>query len=88
MNNKIIKNEHIVWAYAERADGSGQVVMAGITDMGATYLKENPGKTLVIDSPMENGFTNVRQIFVFQAKSKDDLKAMFRAAGTVVSEVN
>lgn len=82
-----IKNEHIVWAYADREDGAGQVVMCGLTDQGLAYLKHTPGQTLVIDPP-GNGFANVTQIMVFHEKDKATLKQRFRESGKLVSEVN
>ena len=82
-----IKNEHIVWAYAEREDGKGQVVVCGLTDQGLAYLKNTPGQTLVIDPP-GNGFANVTRIVVFAEKDKETLKQRFREAGKLVSEVN
>lgn len=82
-----IKNEHIVWAYAEMPDGSGQAVFCGLTEQGLQYLKNSPGQTLVINPP-GTGFTNVKQIVVFHEKDKATLKQRFREAGVVVSEVN
>lgn len=82
-----IKNEHIVWAYAEREDGAGQVVICGLTEHGINYMKATHGQTLVINPPGK-GFTNVTQIVVFAAASKAELKAIFRQAGVTVSEVN
>lgn len=54
MTTKSLKNEHIVWAYAERKDGNGQVVIVGLTDTGLAYLRAGEGtdkKTLVINPP-------------------------------------
>ena len=82
-----IKNEHIVWAYAERADGNGQVVLCGLTDQGLQYLKNSPGQTLLVNPPA-NGFSNVTQIAIFAEKDKATLKERLRQAGTIVSEVN
>lgn len=82
-----MKNEHIVWAYAEREDDTGQVVICGLTDVGLKHLKSRAGETLVINPPGK-GFANVTQIVVFAAKDKAELKALFHAAGVVVSEVN
>lgn len=84
---RTIKNEHIVWAYAEREDGAGQVVICGLTEKGIDYMKRTHGQTLVINPP-GRGFSNVTQILVFVAESKDALKAIFREAGVPVSEVN
>lgn len=82
-----IKNEHIVWGYAERADGTGQVVIVGLTDTGIAHMKATHGQTLVINPPMHE-FANVTQILVFAAASKAELKAILRQAGVPVSEVN
>jgi hypothetical protein len=43
MNNRRIKNEHIVWAYADRTDGAGQVLVVGLTDDGLAYLTGGRG---------------------------------------------
>lgn len=82
-----IPNEHIVWAYAEREDGKGQVVIVGLTDQGLAYLKNAPGQTLLVNPP-GNGFANVTQIVVFAEKDKATLKQRFRESGVLVSEVN
>lgn len=82
-----MKNEHIVWAYADREDGSGKVVICGLTEIGIAHLKSAAGETLVINPP-GNGFANVTQIVVFAAKDKAELKALFNAAGVLVSEAH
>jgi hypothetical protein len=82
-----IKNEHIVWGYAEREDGAGQVVIVGVTDTGIAHMKATHGQTLVINPP-GTGFSNVTQIVVFAAASKAELKDILRSAGVPVSEVN
>lgn len=82
-----LKNEHIVWAYAEREDGHGQVVIVGLTDQGLKYLQNSPGQTLLVNPPA-NGFANVTQIAIFAEKDKATLKQRFREAGKLVSEVN
>ena len=82
-----IKNEHIVWAYADREDGNGQVVIVGLTDQGLQYLQSTPGQTLLVNPP-GTGFTNVTQIIVFAEKDKATLKLRFNQAGVLVSEVN
>lgn len=82
-----IKNEHIVWAYGDREDGAGQVVICGLTEQGLQYLKNTPGQTLVID-PQMKGFANVTQIVVFHEKDKATLKQRLRESGMLVSEVN
>lgn len=81
------KNEHIVWAYAEREDGEGQVVIVGLTDTGIRHMKSRHGETLII-TPPGRGFVNVTQIVVFAVASKDELKTLLKASGVPVSEVN
>jgi hypothetical protein len=83
----MIKNEHIVWAYAERDDGAGQVLLVGLTPTGVAHMKSAPGQSLVINPP-GRGFTNVTQVLVFMADSKDELKNILRGAGVPVSEVH
>lgn len=82
-----IKNEHIVWAYGDREDGKGQVVIIGLTEDGLRYLKNTPGQTLLANPP-PSGFAKVTQIVVFHEKDKATLKERFRQAGVMVSEVN
>lgn len=85
-----MKNEHIIWAYAERTDGAGQVLIIGVTDLGLAHLKAGEGaskQTLVIHPPGK-GFANVTQVVVFHEKDKAALKAKLRESGMVVSEVN
>lgn len=83
----MIKNEHLVWAYADRTDAEGQVVIIGLTETGLDYLRENPSQTLLANPPGK-GFANVTQIVVFHEKDKATLKARLRAVGVPVSEVN
>jgi hypothetical protein len=83
----MIKNEHIVWAYAEREDGKGQVLIVGLTPTGIDYMKATFGQTLVINPP-GRGFSNVTQVIVFTAASKAELKDILRQSGVTVSEVN
>jgi hypothetical protein len=85
-----MKNEHIVWAYGEREDGSGQLLIVGLTDTGLKHLQAGSGrdkKTLVINPP-GRGFANVTQVIVFHEKDKATLKQRFREANVLVSEVN
>lgn len=82
-----IKNEHIVWAYAEREDGAGQVLIIGLTEMGIEYMKKEFGQSLVINPP-GRGFSNVTQVLVFAGASKQELKDLLRKAGVVVSEAH
>jgi hypothetical protein len=85
-----MKNEHIVWAYAEREDGAGQVVILGITDAGLELLKAGTGtdKKTLLANPPGRGFANVTQIVVFHEKDKASLKERFRQAGVPISEVH
>jgi hypothetical protein len=85
-----IKNEHIVWAYADRDDGSGKVVILGLTDDGLAYLQAGEGaeKKTLLANPPGRGFANVTQIVVFHEKDKAALKERFRQAGVIVSEVH
>jgi len=82
-----IKNEHIVWAYADRTDGAGKVVVIGLTEQGLKYLRDTPGQTLLVNPPA-NGFAHVTQIAVFHEQDKATLKERFRQTGQLVSEVN
>ena len=82
-----VKNEHVVWAYAEDAEGR-QVVMFGITDTGLEYLKSEPGMSLYAQPPGGTKWRDVSNVIVFAAKDKAAIKALFRQTGMVVSEVN
>jgi hypothetical protein len=85
-----MKNEHIVWAYGERDDGQGQVLIVGLTDDGLAYLKAGVGaekKTLLVNPPGA-GFANLTQVVIFHEKDKATLKQRFKEAGVLVSEVN
>jgi len=81
-----MKNEHLVWAYGEREDGAGQVVIIGLTDEGLRFLKEHP-ETLLVNPPAK-GFANVTQIVMFHEKDKATLKERLRQAGVLVSEAH
>lgn len=85
-----MKNEHIVWAYMDLEDGSGKVVVLGLTDQGIQYLKAGEGsdKKTLLANPPGDGFVNVKQIIVFHEKDKATLKERFREAGVLLSEVN
>ena len=83
----LIKNEHLVWAYLDREDGEGQIVLVGLTEQGLKYLKNTPGQTLLVNPPAK-GFANVTQIAIFHEKDKATLKERLRQAGKVTSEVN
>jgi hypothetical protein len=85
-----MKNEHIVWAYADRTDGAGQVLVIGLTDEGLEFLRAGVGtekKTLLVNPPGK-GFANVTQVVVFHEKDKATLKARFHQAGVLVSEAH
>lgn len=85
-----IKNEYIVWAYADLDDGSGKYVILGLTDEGIAYLKAGEGtdKKTLLANPPGDGFGNVKQIVIFHEKDKATLKERFRQAGKFISEVN
>lgn len=80
----------IVWAYGEREDGHGQVLIIGLTDAGLELLKAGTGtdkKTLYVQPP-GRGFVNVTNVIIFHEKDKATLKQRLREAGLAVSEVN
>jgi hypothetical protein len=85
-----MKNEHIVWAYSERQDGAGMLLIVGLTDEGLDFLRRGTGtdkKTLLLNPPGK-GFDRVTQVVIYHEKDKATLKQRLREAGTVVSEVN
>lgn len=82
-----MKNEHIVYAYGERGDGAGKVVIIGLTDSGLEYLKANPGHTLIVNAP-GSGFENVTQFAVYSEKDKETLKRTLRSTGVVVHDAH
>lgn len=85
-----IKNEHIVWAYGERDDGTGQVLILGVTDTGLAYLKAGEGaekKSFVVNPP-GRGFANVTQVILFHERDKATLRRRLHESGFIVSEVN
>lgn len=83
-----MKNEHLicVWAYAEKDDGSGQVLILGVTDLGLEFMKREK-KSLVV-MPPGKGFANVVQVVVFHEKDKATLKQTLQNSGIHVSEVH
>lgn len=84
-----MKNEHIIWAYAERESG-GHVLIIGITNVGLNYLRAGEGKdkkTLTF-SPPSGKFVDVREVIVYNEKDKATLKETLRGAGIPISEVN
>ena len=80
-----MKNEHIIWAYGDKEDGTGKVVILGITDQGIDFLQKEH-KTLVVNPP--RNFGNVNTIVVYWEKDKATLKEVLRKSGLVVSEAN
>lgn len=82
-----IKNEHVVWAYGDDAEGR-RVVMFGITDTGLEYLKSQPGMTLFAQPPAGITWADVSNVIVFAAKDKAAIKALIRQTGMVVSEAH
>lgn len=81
------KNEHVVWAYGDDAEGR-RVVIFGITDIGLEYLKSEPGMTLFAAPPANVKWVDVSNVIVFAAKDKAAIKALLRQTGMVISEVN
>lgn len=82
-----IKNEHVVWAYGDDAEGR-RVVMFGITDTGLEYLKSEPGMTLFAQPPQNVKWADVSNVIVFAAKDKVAIKALLRQTGMVISEAH
>lgn len=80
-----MKNEHIVYAYAPNAEKGGYVLIIGLTPAGCDYLKENPGMTLTVT---EKRFTELTDVVVFGAESKQAIKTILAKAGHIVSEVH
>lgn len=80
-----VKNEHIVYAYAPNAKKGGSVLIVGLTPAGCDYLKANPGMTLVVTNQR---FTELTDVVVFGAESKQAIKDILAKAGTIVSEVH
>lgn len=82
-----VKNEHIVYAYADREDGKGKFLIVGLTPAGCDYLKANPGMTLNVTAP-GRAFCDITDVVVFGAESKQAIKDLLAKAGQIVSEVN
>ncbi len=82
-----MKNEHVVWAYGDDAEGR-RVVMFGITDTGLQYLKSEPGMTLFAQPPTGIKWADVSNVIVFAAKDKAAIKALIRQTGMVISEAH
>jgi hypothetical protein len=80
-----MKNEHIVYAYAPNTKKGGYVLIVGLTPAGCDYLKENPGMTLTVT---QQRFTEITEIVVFGAASKQAIKDILAKAGNIVSEVH
>jgi hypothetical protein len=82
-----VKNEHVVWAYGDDAEGR-RVVVFGITDTGIEYLQSEPGMTLFASPPAGVKWAEVSNVIVFAAKDKTEVKSLLKKAGMVVSEVH
>jgi hypothetical protein len=82
---RTMKNEHLVWAYGVLDDGSGCILLVGLTLTGLAYLKHNFGKSLVVDPP-KTGFPNIRKVIVYAEQNKAALKETLRQAGVTVVE--
>lgn len=83
----LVKNEHVVWAYGDDAEGR-RVVMFGITDTGLAYLKSEPGMSLYAQPPKGVKWADVSNVIVFAAKDKAAVKGLLRQTGMIVSEVS
>ncbi len=81
------KNEHIVWAYG-KDDHGREVVLIGLTEIGLTYLREQPGMTLLAQPPPGIRFADVSHVVVFHEKTKAAIKEVLRASGMVISEAH
>lgn len=82
-----VKNEHVVWAYGNDAEGR-RVVIFGITETGMDYLKSEPGMSLYAAPPKGVKWSDVSNVIVFAAKNKAEIKSLLRQTGMVVSEVH
>lgn len=82
-----VKNEHVVWAYGDDAEGR-RVVIFGITDTGLAYLKSRPGMTLFAAPPVGVKWSDVSNVIVFAAKDKTEIKSLLRQTGMVISDVH
>lgn len=80
-----VKIERMVYAYAPNAEKGGYVLIVGLTPAGCDYLKANPGMTLVLT---DKRFTEITDVVVFGAESKQAIKDLLAKAGHVVSEVH
>jgi hypothetical protein len=85
-----VKNEHIVWAYCDLDDGTGKVVIIGLTDAGIALLQSGTAtdKKTLLANPPRAGFANVKQIVIFHEKDKETLKQRLRESGQLISEVH
>ncbi len=85
MNADSIKNEHIIYAYGEKMDGTGFVLIVGITDQGIDYLREK--KTLLVNPPSE-AFEKVTNVVIFHESDKATLKQRLRETGMAINETD
>ena len=75
-----MKNEHIVYAYGEKQNGDGYVLIIGVTDEGVKVLNEKLTLTITERLP------NITDIIIFKEKDKATLKKRLQEAGTIISE--
>ena len=85
-----MKNEHIVYAYAQLLDG-GWLLLVGITDIGWEYLKREGGNFLKATAP--NGqFSDVADVWIVRGENKQDIREMIqtiaRQKGVRISEAH
>jgi hypothetical protein len=72
-----MKNEHIVYAYAQLLDG-GCLLLVGLTDIGWAHLKVEAGNFLRATPPDAKSFADVKDVWVVRGKDKADIHAMIR----------
>ena len=70
----MMKNEHIVYAYAPILGGSN-LLLVGITDVGWEYLKKENGNFLKADPPGPE-FANIKSVWVVRGKDKQEIRDM------------
>jgi hypothetical protein len=76
------KNEHLIWALGEKSDGSGFVLVIGITDMGMKTLIDR--LTLLVNPP--KGMQPITNVVFFHEKDKETLRLRFQETGVPIRE--
>lgn len=88
----LIKNEHIVYAYAPLLEGDQCLLLVGITDTGWQYLQQEPGNFLKADPPPGRQFANVKDVWIVRGKDKQEIREMLqtvaRQKGTSITEAH